>query len=310
MILYLCCGHGDGDPGACAGGYTEAERVRTLAHAIVAANDSVDLMDENVNWYATRGLDSYTFPSDACVIELHMDSAAETAHGAHVIIPAGLDADAYDEALASKLSALMPGRAQTIVSRSDLRNCNIAKKRGINYRLVEFGFISNEDDRSIFNANISHIAQLVLESFGLAANETAEPSTPAPEPAEKDDGWVDPAESPLLHDGYFGPLTVRYIQMMLRAKGYYPSSLYLMDDVWGYYTKHALQQYLRDKGYYKRECDGDFGYYSVYALQAYLLDRRTYWQWVDGARARCYIDGDFGSYTVQAIQRAINAGIL
>lgn len=29
--LFIICGHGAGDPGCCAGGYTEAERVRASA---------------------------------------------------------------------------------------------------------------------------------------------------------------------------------------------------------------------------------------------------------------------------------------
>ena len=32
--LFVICGHGAGDPGCCAGGYTEAERVRALGQRI------------------------------------------------------------------------------------------------------------------------------------------------------------------------------------------------------------------------------------------------------------------------------------
>lgn len=32
--LFIICGHGAGDPGCCAGGYTEAERVRALGQRI------------------------------------------------------------------------------------------------------------------------------------------------------------------------------------------------------------------------------------------------------------------------------------
>ena len=32
--LYIICGHGNGDPGACANGYDEAERVRAIGKRI------------------------------------------------------------------------------------------------------------------------------------------------------------------------------------------------------------------------------------------------------------------------------------
>lgn len=38
MKLYIIAGHGAGDPGACANGYQEAERVRALAKRIKALN--------------------------------------------------------------------------------------------------------------------------------------------------------------------------------------------------------------------------------------------------------------------------------
>ena len=37
MKLYVIAGHGQGDPGACANGYSEAERVRALLDYVAAA---------------------------------------------------------------------------------------------------------------------------------------------------------------------------------------------------------------------------------------------------------------------------------
>lgn len=171
--LFVICGHGAGDPGCCAGGYTEAERVRALGERIKElGGDQVELGDTSRNWYADGGVNRLR--TDSPVVELHMDaSGAATAHGAHVIIKEGFEPDVYDKALADKLSAFMPGRAQKLVKRSDLANVNRAAVRGINYRLAENGFIDNDGDLQKFNENLDELARIYLECFGIEASNSA-----------------------------------------------------------------------------------------------------------------------------------------
>lgn len=186
--LYVICGHGAGDPGACGNGYQEAERVRALGARIKAlGGDNVTLGDVNRNYYADNGISKLNIPKDYQIIELHMDSAAASAKGAHVIIYGGFNADAYDKALAKFLSGMFPGRANTIVGRNDLANPARAASKGYGYRLVEIGFISNATDVSIFNANIDSIAKGILNCFGITASgNTAPKPTPTPStPAKK-----------------------------------------------------------------------------------------------------------------------------
>lgn len=177
--LFVICGHGAGDPGCCAGGYTEAERVRALGQRIKDLGGSeVELGDTSRNWYADGGVNRLR--TDAPVVELHMDaSGIATAHGAHVIIKSGFEPDDYDKALADKLSAFMPGRAEKIVRHSELANVNRAAARGINYRLCENGFIDNDGDREKFNSNIDELARIYLECFGITASSTPTSSTQA-----------------------------------------------------------------------------------------------------------------------------------
>lgn len=165
--LFVICGHGAGDPGADGGGYTEAERVRALGRRIKElGGDAVELGDTSRNWYADGGLNSLR--TDKPVVELHMDaSGVPGAKGAHVIIKRGFSPDAYDKALAAKLSAMMPGRAETIVGRSDLANPNRAARRGINYRLAENGFIDSPADLAFFNAHLDDIARAYLAAFDI-----------------------------------------------------------------------------------------------------------------------------------------------
>ena len=176
MRLYVICGHGAGDPGACGNGYSEAERVRALGARIAElGGPSVTLLDTSRNWYADKGIRSLSIPSGDALVELHMDSASPDAHGGHVIIKAGIGGpDSYDRALADSISAIFPGRSQSIVERSELANPNRAAARGINYRLVENGFITNSRDVEIFNSRLDDIAMAYLAAFGIGAAKTEE----------------------------------------------------------------------------------------------------------------------------------------
>lgn len=133
----------------------------------------------------------------------------------------------------------------------------------------------------------------------------------SPEAPEEQDGFLDPAETILAYDNYFGPLTVNYIQRAIRRGGWYPAGKYVIDGDFGYWTKFYLQKYLRyNCGTYARNCDGDFGRYSVMALQQHLLNVGCYWYvGDDGKRHACEVDGDWGDCTTTAVQRAINAGV-
>lgn len=169
-MLFLICGHGAGDPGACGNGYSEAERVRTLASRIKdIGGEEVVVGDMNKNWYRSGMVNNYYIPKGAKVLELHMDSAGASARGGHVIIDANLSADKYDKALADFIGGILPGRSKTIVSRNDLANLNRAQANGINYRLLECGFISNSTDVSIFNSRMDDIARGILNAFEIDA---------------------------------------------------------------------------------------------------------------------------------------------
>ena len=180
--LYVIAGHGAGDPGACANGYQEAERVRALAAKIKAYGGSnVTVGDTSRDWYADNGISSLNISKDTQIIELHMDSAVASARGGHVIIKSGYNPDKYDTALANYISSVLPGRSQTIVKRSDLANPKRAAAKGYPYRLLECGFISNAADVQIFNSKIDDIAKGILSAFDIMASGSG--STGAFEPA-------------------------------------------------------------------------------------------------------------------------------
>jgi N-acetylmuramoyl-L-alanine amidase len=175
--LFIICGHGAGDPGAIGNGYNEAERVRTLAAKIKElGGDNVIIGDTTKNWYKSKMVNNTNIPKGCLVLELHTDSNITTnAKGAHVIIDANLNADKYDEALANFISGMFPGRSQKLIKRNDLANPNRAQAAGINYRLMECGFISNAGDMKIFNSKMDEIAKGILKCFDIGViNKPAE----------------------------------------------------------------------------------------------------------------------------------------
>lgn len=184
-MLFVITGHGAKDPGATGNGYQEAERVRALAQRIKAfGGENVLISEPERNYYKDNGISKLTLPKDTKIIELHMDSGAPTAKGAHVIINGKFSADEYDKQLAEYISGVFPGRSKKIVGRTDLANINRAATKGYNYRLLECGFITNVEDIGIFNDRMDEIAKGILSCFGIGVNESvAQPATqPAPQP--------------------------------------------------------------------------------------------------------------------------------
>lgn len=169
--LLVICGHGAGDCGAVGNGYKEADMVRTLGKKIKEnGGNQVEIYDITRNAYRDNYLSKVSPNAYSYVIELHMDSGAQSAHGGHVIIKAGLSADKYDNALVTNvIKKYFTGRSQYIVGRDDLANPNRASARGINYRLIELGFITNAGDVNIFNSNVNNIANDILKSFGICS---------------------------------------------------------------------------------------------------------------------------------------------
>lgn len=180
MKLYVIAGHGQGDPGACANGYSEAERVRALANKLVElGGGEVGCYDQSKDLYQQGGPSNLGIGLDVPCLELHQDSASASAKGGHVIIKEGFSADAYDSALAAFVSGFFPGRANSIVGRSDLQNINVAARVGQNYRLLECCFITNSGDIEKFNSQLDEFAIGILGCFGISTAPKTRPMSEA-----------------------------------------------------------------------------------------------------------------------------------
>ena len=177
-MLVIICGHGEGDPGAVGNGYQEATLVRELARRIEAfGGDAVIIGDTSKNWYKRGMVNNTNIPKGAKVLELHIDKGVVTARGGHVVIDADFEPDKWDIALAEFISSVLPGRSEIIKKRNDLANPNRAEAAGINYRLLECGFISNAEDMKIFTTHMDDIAKGILACFHIDAEENKKPTT-------------------------------------------------------------------------------------------------------------------------------------
>lgn len=305
--LFVICGHGAGDPGACGNGFSEAERVRVLGKRIAQlGGSSVMLGDVNRNYYADKGINSLSISKDYQILEFHMDSADASAKGAHVIIKSGFSPDEYDNKLASFLSGLFPGRSNIIVGRSDLANVNRAAARGYGYRLAECGFISNAGDVQIFNANIDYMAKGILECFGISVNGGSSTPTTPTTPSTSTGSSSDK----ISEDGYWGRNTTTKAQKVFKTTvdgvvsnqwAMYKSKNPGLDSGWDWHTRpngtgsqliRAIQRWC---GMPESKIDGEAGPETFTAMQ-----RKLGCAIVDG-----YVSGP--SNMVKAFQRYLNS---
>ncbi|WP_414049762.1 N-acetylmuramoyl-L-alanine amidase [Macrococcus animalis] len=161
--IMLVSGHGYNDPGAVSGKYTERDLIRehvvdTVAKYLKLAGHKVSIYGKKQDMYqdTVYGLNKGNYKDygiywvksqgyDICV-EFHLDASLKPdVDGGHVIIGGGLKPDKIDlgiqAAIAKHVDAL-----HGISARDNLGHPKIAKQIGLNYRLVELGFITNKGD--------------------------------------------------------------------------------------------------------------------------------------------------------------------
>lgn len=263
--LFIICGHGAGDPGAIGNGFQEAERVRALAARIKAfGGDNVTIGDTSKNWFASGLIGTLNVPKDTQLLELHMDSATASARGGHVIINSSFSADSFDNALASFISGILPGRSKIIVGRNDLANINRAASKGYSYRLLEVGFITNATDIGIFNSRMDDIAKGILSSFGIGATSSTSVGK----------GWIKD------NAGWW----------YRNADDSYPKSQWLKLDAWYYFNDNGYAvtgwNLIKNKWYYfDSDCRMKTGWIKLGDTWYYLNDDGVMlegWQLVNG----------------------------
>ena len=186
-ILFIY-GHGGNDPGAGANGINERDFFRSTLHPHLVK--WANLSDRSIefytgNAYQTRHLDKID-PKAYDVCELHLDgSSSATATGGHVIIHADYVPDDQDKRLMALIERFFGCRGgKCFNGRRDLQNTNIARHRGINYRLAELCFVSNANDVKKLLANLDAVAKGIIEA--MTGETLKDPIKPKPTPPADD----------------------------------------------------------------------------------------------------------------------------
>lgn len=306
--IFIIAGHGDGDPGASGNGYKEYERVRALAKKIKAyGGDNVTVGDTSRDWYKDNLISSLNISKDWQIVELHMDGAsASSARGGHVIINSGYDPDKYDKALAEFISGILPGRASTIVKRSDLANPKRAAAKGYPYRLLECGFITNAQDVKIFNGQMDDLAKGILSVFGIKASGSAaatskpEESKPAASTSKPSASVSKPTQ--IKEDGWWGKDTTKRLQRIFKTP---------VDGIVSNQDPAQKKYLLRaDSGSWDFKGTGN-GSDLIGAMQRYVgekddgfMGKKTIMAWQK--KLGVTVDGYMGENTVKKLQQWIN----
>lgn len=182
MATYLITfGHGDGDPGAVGQGTNERDFNRNVLYPHLKRwsdksahkfeyydiTGNKDMFQDTAKGYGMYSIGKNQYAS---VTEIHEDAAGSTATGGHVIVSSSFKSDSRDLALAKVIQdivGLWGGVSKTngISYRSNLLNLNVAAQRGINYRLMELGFITNKTDMDKIKGNLDKYAKGIIEGI-------------------------------------------------------------------------------------------------------------------------------------------------
>ena len=206
-ILFIY-GHGGTDPGAGANGINERDFFRSSLHPHLVkwanlSNRKIEFYTGNA--YQTRHLDKID-PKAYDVLELHLDgSSSATATGGHVIIHADYVPDDQDKRLMALIERLFGCRGgKCFNGRRDLQNPNIARHRGINYRLAELCFVTNANDVKKLLASLDAVAKGIIEA--MTGETLKDPIKPQPKPTPPADDWAsrvrkDLVDANIMSDG-------------------------------------------------------------------------------------------------------------
>lgn len=169
MRVFINPGHHPGiDPGACAGGYTEADIARDIGGKLLDYLKTVGM--------ATKLIQSDNLCNDSpgypCVVDtandwpadifisIHLNAFTDTAaRGTETLIYAeGGEAETLAGFIQAQLIDAIDLPDRGIKERPDLAVLRYTDMPAV---LVEIGFITNDDDRAIILANLDHIAAAI-----------------------------------------------------------------------------------------------------------------------------------------------------
>ena len=185
LKILLISGHGDGDPGACALGYQEADLTREILKLVEenlsAYETKVTVFDTNKNPYKYFKANKYDFKQYDYVFEIHFNAAANDrggdgkTTGTEILVHPTERSTSVENAILENIEAL-GFRNRGIKVRNNLQNMNICKgSQGVSYALLETCFIDDKDDMVLYQKKKEAVAKAVSDGiakgFKLKAKE-------------------------------------------------------------------------------------------------------------------------------------------
>ena len=200
----IVAGHGGIDPGAIGNGTNERDFIRnhivdrvakyinaTPGHKAVVYNKKNNMFVDTqygagygMYWAKSQGYETVT--------EYHLDAASASARGGHVIVYNGYAPDKIDLGIRDAIKKYVgirythKGHAG-ISGRNNLLQVNVSANIGVNYRLVELGFITNAADFRAINNNIEALTRDMANAItggtsSAQSSDNKKPATPKPKP--------------------------------------------------------------------------------------------------------------------------------
>ena len=254
VIADVDFGHGGTDPGACANGAKEAKQVLSLKPYLDKSAARYPLLELRY----TRTADEFVSLADRVrhankipaniLVSIHMNSFKNSsANGVETWIDYG---SAKSPEVANKihtnLAKIFPVNRGVKVCAS---NCRFYVLRYSNMAacLIELGFISNENDLTIFNNNKQSIADSIIDGialhYGLVAQETSHKENNKPQ-IKEEGKLLKVMKNKVVRSGSKGD-HVKMLQSSLTMLGYNVNGI---DGHCGPGCVNAIKSYQRDNG--------------------------------------------------------------
>ena len=174
MRVLLIAGHGDGDSGAVALGYKEADLARECVQNIKEALSpycKVDIADTTKNWYKELCKNGkwFDFSSYDYVLEVHFNSAAKDLKGnkkttgTEIYVTKSEKVVSAEDYILEGMETL--GFRNRGVKRKNFDLINFIKKQGVSSALLEVCFLDDKDDVDLYMSNKKAVASVIAEGI-------------------------------------------------------------------------------------------------------------------------------------------------
>lgn len=183
MKILLIAGHGQGDPGAVANGYKEADLTREVVKLLKPQLDNyadVTVADASRNLYtAVKNGEPFDFSEYDYVLEIHFNAGVNDSKGnngttgTEIYITTSEKTHGVETEIARGISNI--GFKNRGVKRKNWAVIQRAKQQGVSSALLEVCFIDDIDDMKLYQSKkadvIKAIANGIIKGFGLKAKE-------------------------------------------------------------------------------------------------------------------------------------------